>query len=63
MAVKRIEVPVKWETQGDEDAPPNVYWASDKHDGPHNGNFTFKEQALAYEKYKGKPQQNLMHFC
>jgi hypothetical protein len=57
MAVKRIEVPVKWETQGDEDAPPNVYWVSDKHDGPHSGNFTSKEQALAYEKYKGKPDQ------
>jgi hypothetical protein len=57
MAVKRIEVPVKWETQGDEDLPPNVYWVSDKHDGPHSGNFTSKEQALAYEKYKGKPDQ------
>jgi hypothetical protein len=57
MAVKRVEVPVRWETQGDEDLPPNVYWVSDKHDGPHSGNFTSKEQALAYEKYKGKPDQ------
>lgn len=57
MAIKKIEVPVRWETQGDEDAPPNVYWVSDKHDGPHSGNFTSKEQAQAYEKYKGKPDQ------
>jgi hypothetical protein len=57
MAIKRIEVPVRWETQGDEDLPPNVYWVSDKYDGPYGGNFNSKEQALAYEKYKGKPDQ------
>ena len=57
MAIKRIEVPVRWETQGDEDLPPNVYWVSDKHDGQYSGNFTSKEQALAYEKYRGKPDQ------
>jgi len=57
MAIKRIEVPVRWETQGDEDLPPNVYWVSDKYDGPYGGNFNTKEQALAYEKYKGKPDQ------
>jgi len=50
-------VPVRWETQGDEDLPPNVYWVSDKYDGPYGGNFNSKEQALAYEKYKGKPDQ------